>query len=155
MPKIDIAALPLVPGPPYPPPYHRDCAGRAWKRLGEAGGLTQFGVNLVTLPPGVWSSQRHWHAVEDEFIYVVSGTLTLVEDEGETVLGPGDAAAFKGGARNGHTLRNLSDSDARFLVVGSRSDEDWGEYSDIDLKFGKGRYSGSRALTRKDGSPAG
>jgi len=153
MPKIDVSELPLMSGSGYPPPYDEPCKARHWKILGVAGGLTQFGVNLVTLPPGVWSSQRHWHAVEDEFAYVLAGEVVLVEDEGETVLRAGDAAAWKGGVRNGHVLQNRSNADATLLVVGSRSDEDWGEYSDFDMKFHAGRYSGPNVKTKKDGSP--
>ncbi|MDX2232944.1 MAG: cupin domain-containing protein [Hyphomonadaceae bacterium] len=153
MPKIDIPSAPSGQGSGYPPPHDEPCRERAWKKLGVAAGLTQFGVNLVTLKPGVWSSQRHWHAVEDEFVYVLSGEVTLVEDAGETILRAGDAAAWKGGVRDGHCLKNLSTADATLLVVGGRSDDDWGEYSDIDLAFPKGRYSGSNAKTTKDGKP--
>lgn len=153
MPKIDIAAVPSCAGSGYPPPYDEPCKERVWKKLGDAAGLTQFGVNLVTLKPGVWSSQRHWHAVEDEFVYVLAGEVVLVEDGGETVLRAGDAAGWKGGVRNGHCMKNLSDADATLLVVGGRSDEDWGEYSDFDMKFHTGRYSGPNVKTNKDGSP--
>ena len=123
-------------------------------RLGVAAGLTQFGVNRIKLPPGAWSSQRHWHAKEDEFIYVIDGEVTLVDDDGSVVLRQGDAAGFQAGVRVGHHLVNRSDRDAMFLVVGSRDDDDSGEYSDIDLKFGPGRYSGTGGgYTRKDGTP--
>jgi uncharacterized cupin superfamily protein len=153
MPKIDLRDVPVAKGTRYPPPHDEPCKEREWQALGVAGGLTQFGVNLVTLKPGVWSSQRHWHAEEDEFVYVLSGALTLVEDEGETLLHAGDAAAWKAGVKNGHTLKNLSDTEATFLVVGTRSNEDWGEYSDIDMRFKPGRYSGGVGYTRKDGTP--
>jgi uncharacterized cupin superfamily protein len=152
MPKIDVASLLETKGSRYPAPYDEPCRERAVKRLGDAAGLTQFGVNLLRLPPGAWASQRHWHAVEDEFVYVLSGEPTLVTDEGETVMCAGECAAFPAGVRNGHTFRNLSNADVVMLVVGSRSEEDWGEYSDIDMMFGKGRYSGSGRFTRKDGS---
>ena len=152
MPKVDIAALPTQSGTRYPPPHDAPCRERQWKALGAAGGLTQFGVNLVTLKPGVWSSQRHWHSHDDEFVYVLSGALILVDDAGRHPMGPGDAAAFKAGDRNGHHLINESDADATFLVVGGRSDEDHGEYSDIDMAFLPNRYAGSKGYTKKDGS---
>lgn len=154
MAKIDISAAPEVSGSRYPAPYDEPCRGRRSKRLGDAAGLTQFGVNLLTLAPGVWSSQRHWHSHEDEFAYVISGEVTLVMDEGEEVLRTGDCVGWKAGVRNGHVLQNRSTSDAVILIVGSRSDEDWGEYSDIDMKFHPGRYSGKGGgFTKKDGTP--
>ena len=140
--KIDIEAAPSGAGTRYPEPYSAPCKGRSWRKLGDAAGLTQFGVNLVTLAPGVWSSQRHWHSHEDEFVWMLEGELVLVTDAGEETMRPGDCVGFKAGVRDGHCLQNRSSSDARFLVVGSRSEEDWGEYSDIDMKFlpGRGGY---------------
>lgn len=157
MPKIDKYAAPVVRGSSYPEPFDAPCKGRSAVRVGAAAGLTQFGVNLVTLAPGAWSSQRHWHAKEDEFVYVLTGELVLVEDEGETILRPGDCAGWKAGVRNGHHLINRGDADATFLVVGSRDDTDWGEYSDIDMRFdsrppaGEGKPLGR--YSRKDGTP--
>jgi uncharacterized cupin superfamily protein len=124
------------------------CRDRAWLKLGDAAGLTQFGVNLVTLPPGAWSSQRHWHSHEDEFVYVLSGALVLVTDAGEELLGPGDSAGFRAGVQDGHHLQNRSAADATFLVVGSRHPEDGGEYPDLDLVF----LSGRRGYAHKDGT---
>ena len=129
------------------------CRQRTWKRLGEAAGLTQFGVNLVTLPPGSWSSQRHWHSHEDEFVYVVTGELMLVTNAGEELLRAGDSAGFKAALPDGHHLQNRSGAPATFLVVGSRNDEDHGEYPDIDLIATSGRYSGKGTFCRKDGTP--
>ena len=83
--KIDIAALKPVVGTLYPPPFDEPCRLRERTRLGDAAGLTQYGVNLMRLPPGAWSSQRHWHAKEDEFIYVLSGEVVLATDAGEEV----------------------------------------------------------------------
>ena len=108
MPKIDLAAVPKRKGSGYPPPFDEPCAERVRQRLGDAGGLADFGVNLMRLPPGNWSSQRHWHSHEDEFVYVLEGELTLVEDGGETVLRAGDCAAFPKGSGNGHHLINKS-----------------------------------------------
>lgn len=153
MSKLDPSAITPKTGTRYPAPHDGPCRERQWLALGEAGGLTQFGVNLVTLKPGVWSSQRHWHAVEDELIYVLSGELVLVDDFGRQVLCPGDVAAYKGGDTNGHHLRNESGANATFLVVGGRSDLDHGAYSDIDMVFLPGRYSGGGGYQRKDGTP--
>jgi uncharacterized cupin superfamily protein len=153
MKKIDLANVPEMKGSGYPSPYDVPCKERRWKPLGLAAGLTQFGVNLYVLPPGAWSSQRHWHAVEDEFAYVISGEVTLVMDGVEEVMRAGDAIGWKGGVRDGHVLKNLSTENAVLLVVGGRSDEDWGEYSDFDMRFNKGRYSGPNIKTRKDETP--
>jgi uncharacterized cupin superfamily protein len=152
MPKIDQVSAPRLQGSRYPPPHHEPCIEREALRLGDAVGLSQFGVNLVTLPPGCWASQRHWHAKEDEFVWMLEGELVLIEDGGETLLRAGDCAGWKGGVKNGHHLVNRSDAAARFLVVGSRDDEDHGEYPDIDMKFLAGRYSGGGGFSRKDGT---
>jgi uncharacterized cupin superfamily protein len=155
MPKIDIALAPTVVGSGYPKPFDEPCRLRAVTRVGMAAGLTQFGVVLLKLPPGAWSSQRHWHMNEDEFAYVLSGSVVLIEDEGETVLAPGDCVGWKAGVRNGHHLVNRGETDAHLLVVGTRDDDDWGEYPDIDMRFGTGRYErppGS-VFTHKDGTP--
>jgi uncharacterized cupin superfamily protein len=153
MPKIDKAAIPRGSGSRYPAPFDVPCRQRSWQRLGEAAGLTQFGVVQLQLPPGAWSSQRHWHSHEDEFAYVLSGEVVLVTDDGEQTLHAGDCAGFKAGVRNGHCLQNRSPRDAELLIVGSRNDEDHGEYPDIDLAFTAGRYTGRGAFTHKDGSP--
>ena len=154
MPKIDVGLVPENTGSRYPSPFDAPCRARLWRRLGDAAGLTQFGVNLVVLKPGTWSSQRHWHSHEDEFVYLLEGELVLVTDQGEEVLRAGDCAGFKAGDRNGHCLQNRSANDASMLVVGSRNDADHGEYPDIDLAFGPGRYSGnSFGYFHKDGTP--
>lgn len=153
VPKIDSTVAPKGAGSRYPAPFDEPCRGRSWVRLGDAAGLTQFGVNLVRLAPGAWSSQRHWHSHEDEFIYVLGGEVVLVTDAGEEVLRSGDSAGFRAGDRNGHCLQNRSNADVEFLVVGARHDADHGEYPDIDLKFSAGRYSGQGAYLHKDGTP--
>ena len=158
MPKIDLDKAPSFKGSMYPQPYDEPCRGRAGVRLGIAAGLTQFGVNLVTLEPGAWASQRHWHEKEDELVYVLSGELALVEDDGEVTLRSGDCAAWKAGVRNGHHLINRSSSEqATFLVSGTRDDADWGEYPDIDLKFNPARYDRTAGAgggySHKDGTP--
>ena len=151
MPKIDIAAVPVRKGSGYPPPFDAPCAERVRKRLGDAGGLTDFGVNLMTLPPGGWSSQRHWHSHEDELVYVLEGELTLIEDDGETILKAGDCATFPKGTGNGHHMINRSGTTAVYLEVGSRNRDDLTTCSDIDLMSANadGRF------VRKDGSGYG
>ena len=151
MPKIDIAAVPVRKGSGYPPPFDAPCAERVRKRLGDAGGLTDFGVNLMTLPPGGWSSQRHWHSHEDELVYVLEGELTLVEDDGETILKAGDCATFPKATGNGHHMINRSGAIAVYLEVGSRNPDDLTTCSDIDLMSANadGRF------VRKDGSGYG
>jgi uncharacterized cupin superfamily protein len=152
MAKIDRLNAPTGAGSRYPAPYDQPCKQRHWQRLGDAAGLTQFGVNLLTLKPGVWSSQRHWHSHEDEFVYVVAGEVVLITDAGEELLRVGDCAGFKAGNPDGHHLQNRSSQDAQLLVVGSRHAEDHGEYSDLDMVFTAGRYTGSGAFRRRDGS---
>jgi uncharacterized cupin superfamily protein len=149
MPRIDISAVPERRGSSYPAPFHLIAGERVRQSLGDAGGLTDFGVNLLRLPPGAASSQRHWHSDEDEFAYVVSGEVVMVTDEGETVLRAGDCAAFPKGVANGHQMLNRSGQPAFILEVGSRSAEDVCTYSDIDMKIDArdDRY------TRKDGTP--
>lgn len=146
--KIDIAALEANLGTTYPPPHDEPCLSRERQRLGDAAGLTQFGVNLLRLPPGAWSSQRHWQTKQDEFIYVLSGEVTLVTDAGDEVLRAGDAAGFKAGDPDGHCLQNRSAADALVLEVGTRIAGDMAYYSDIDMvAAGGGKY------THRDGTP--
>ena len=147
MPKIDIAQAFERKGSSYPPPFDQPCAERLRKRLGDAAGLTDFGVNLLTLPPGVWSSQRHWHSAEDEFVFVVSGEVVLMTDAGETVMRAGDCAGFPKGHADGHKLVNRSDQPAICLEVGTRTENDVTTYSDIDLVLGP------TGLLHKDGTP--
>jgi uncharacterized cupin superfamily protein len=149
MPKINIAAVPKIQGVGYPPPFDAPCADRIRQRLGNAGGLTDFGVNLMRLPPGNWSSQRHWHSHEDEFVYILEGELILVEDNGETLLRAGDCAAFCKGSGNGHHMINRSGATAVYLEVGSRALADLTTCSDIDMMSAN---AGGR-FVHKDGSP--
>jgi len=149
MPKIDVAAVPAHKGVGYPPPFAALSAQRLRQRLGDAGGLVDFGVNLTQLPPGDWSSQRHWHSHEDEFVFVLAGEVVLIEDGGETLLRAGDCAAFQKGTGNGHHLVNRSDTAAVYLEVGSRWDADVTVCSEVDMMStnADGRF------TRKDGVP--
>ena len=151
MPKVDIAAAPERKGSGYPAPFDAPCADRIRQRLGNAGGLVDFGVNLMHLPPGAWSSQRHWHSHEDEFVYVLEGELVLVDDAGESVLHAGDCAAFPKNSRNGHHMINRSGRTAVYLEVGSRSAADLITCSDVDLMSpaADGRF------LHKDGTPYG
>jgi len=151
MPKIDIAALAIDNTTNYPEPHRQAVAGRFRKRLGNAVGLNQFGVNLTTLKPGAWSSQRHWHEAEDELVYMLEGEVVLCEDEGETLLRPGDAAGWKANSPNGHCLINRSTRDAVFLEIGTRAPQERAFYSDIDMYVERGT-SGARYL-HKSGEP--
>ena len=149
--KIDVTSLSPVIGTLYPPPFDEPCLTRERIKLGDAAHLTQFGVNVLRLPPGAWSSQRHWHTESDEFIYVLSGEITLVSDAGAETLRPGDAAGFKAGDPDGHCLQNRSDADATILEIGSRVAADAAHYADIDMHSPPG---GKPAVyTRKDGKP--
>jgi len=148
MPKIDIEAQEVRSGSNYPEPFRDICLGATWRKLGDAVGLTDFGVNLSRLPPGKWSSQRHWHTHEDEFVIVLEGEVVLVENDGETILRAGDCAGWKAGVQNGHCLQNRSGADAVYLEIGSRKpDEDECDYPDIDMITGPGGY------LHRDGTP--
>jgi uncharacterized cupin superfamily protein len=151
MPKLDLSAVEEVCATGYPPPFDQLVKGRFRKRLGDAGGLTQFGVNLCRLEPGSASAQRHWHTKEDELVYILEGEVVLIEDEGETVLRAGDAATFKAGVANGHHLLNRSKRDALLLEIGTRDPNDRGTYPDIDLTFVA--EDGLDRFLHKDGTP--
>jgi uncharacterized cupin superfamily protein len=149
MPKVDIGSVPSIRGCPYPKPFDEPCADRVRQRLGNAGGLSDFGVNLMHLPPGGWSSQRHWHTHEDELVYILSGALVLIEDGGETPLVAGECAAFPKNTGNGHHMINRSSEVAVYLEVGSRNMRDLTTCSDIDMMSANadGRF------VHKDGRP--
>lgn len=148
MPKLDLDAIPQTNATGYPAPFDEPVAGRLYRRLAPPSGLTRMGASHVTLEPGAWSSQRHWHAEEDELLVMLSGEAVLVEDNGETVIRPGDICAWPAGARNGHHLQNRSNEPCVFVAVGAGDrDKDHGEYPDIDMRFGPEGYS------RKDGTP--
>ena len=153
MPKLDVDAIAQTNRTGYPAPYDQAVAGRWYRRLAPAAGLTEIGASHVVLKPGAWSSQRHWHAAKDELLVMLAGEAVLVEDAdgengGETVLRPGDVVAWAKGVKNGHHLQNRSDRDCCFVVVsGGDRDRDHGEYPDIDLKFTAEGY------VHKDGTP--
>jgi len=150
MSKLDLSKVPVKTGSIYPEPYANLMAGRSSLRLGDAGGLTQFGVNIVILAPGAKSSLRHWHLHEDEFVMVLQGECTLIQDAGETVMQVGDCAAFPAGTPDGHCLVNTTDAEARFLVVGTKAAHEVATYSDADLMV---TVDDKHAVfTHKDGS---
>jgi uncharacterized cupin superfamily protein len=146
--KLDVAAAPQHTGSNYPSPYDAACRARIRHALGDAAGLTDFGVNLQRLAAGGWSSQRHWHTAEDEFVYVLKGEVVLVTEQGEEILRAGDCAGFKAGVADGHHLQNRTDQEVLILEIGSRRpDRDLVEYPDIDL-----RWSAATGDTHKDGT---
>ena len=149
--RINAGGLAPVIGTLYPTPFDQPCRARERRKLGDAAGLTQFGVNLLKLAPGSWSSQRHWHTKSDEFVYVLSGEVVLVTDGLEEVLRSGDAAGFKAGDTNGHCLQNRSSDEALVLEIGTRIPGNRAYYSDIDMVAPAG---GEPAIyTRRDGTP--
>lgn len=148
MPKIDVTSVFERKGSSYPAPFNEMAKDRVKQGLGDAGGLGDFGVNLTRLPPGAWSSQRHWHLAEDEFVYVLSGELVLVTEKGEETLRAGDCAAFPKNRPDGHHLINRSELTAVYLEVGTRSTGDICTYPDIDMHLDR-----ARGFTHKDGTP--
>ena len=150
-PALDPATIPTRVGSSYPAPFDEPCATRERRALGDAVGLSQFGVNLLTLPPGAWSSQRHWHENEDEFVYVLEGEVVLITDAGEQRLAAGMAAGFPAGRRDGHHLVNRSDRPVRVLEVGTRATQDFGDYPDIDMTVEV--RDGSYRFLHKNGEP--
>ena len=151
LPALDPASLEPRKGSGYPEPFDQIATTRSKKGLGDALGLKNFGVNLTTLPPGMASAQRHWHATQDEFVYIVEGELTLITDAGEQVLTPGMVAGFPAGVADGHHLVNKSAHDAVFLEVGDRTAGDVGSYPDIDLEARD--KDGRWHFFHKDGTP--
>lgn len=151
MPKLDLSKLVARMGAGYPAPFGEPVQGRASLNLGDAGGLTQFGVKIWTLEPGAWSSQRHWHENEDEFVLMLDGELVMVEEDGEHVMRAGDCATYKAGVANGHHFINRSAKPARFLIVGTRSEVERAHYPDIDLVYA--HDENGYGFTRKDGTP--
>lgn len=147
MPKLDLDAIPRTNATGYPAPYDREVQGRWYRRLAPPAGLTLMGASHVTLEPGAWSSQRHWHAGQDELLVMLEGEAVLIEDHGETVVRPGDVLAWPAGVANGHHLQNRSDAACVFVAVSAGGRKaDSGEYSDIDMVFDAEGYA------RKDGS---
>ncbi|MCP5083126.1 MAG: cupin domain-containing protein [Alphaproteobacteria bacterium] len=148
---VHVDSLQVTKGSGYPAPFDEPCKERARRVLGDLFDLTDFGVNIVQLAPGAWSSQRHWHSHEDEFVYILSGTPTLITDEGEQELSAGMCAGFKAGNGNGHQLVNKSQGPATYIEMGSRKADDDGHYPDIDLEILKRAKGG--VFTQKNGTP--
>jgi len=149
MKRIDKSTAPERVGTGYPAPFDVPCRDRRRLRLGEAAGLTQFGVNQLRLPPGVWSSQRHWHTHDDEFVMVLEGEVVLVTEAGEEILRAGDCAGFRAGDADGHHFQNRSDRDAVLLEIGTaHPDDDVCEYPDIDMVSDP-----AVGYRRRDGTP--
>jgi len=151
MPKIDLSKIPVDTSTLYPQQFQPVVDGRHKQKLGNSVGLTQFGVNLTRLKPGAASALRHWHHHEDEFIYMLEGELVLVENGGETVLRPGDAAGFKAGVDDGHCLINRSTEDALYLEVGTRAASERVDYPDVDCVLE--RHGANAIYKRRSGEP--
>jgi uncharacterized cupin superfamily protein len=149
MKKIDLSKVPLHTGGTYPTPFDVPCTDQQSQRLARHAGLTVFGVNLTVIGPGAWSSQRHWHSHEDEFVWVLEGELTLVTDAGEEILRAGDCAAFKRGDPDGHHLINKSSQPAKVLEIGNADSGDRCVYPDIDMIA----EPGSAGYIHRDGTP--
>ena len=147
MPRIDLDSIPATNSTGYPAPFSSAVAGRWYRRLAPATGLTDFGASHVRLEPGAWSSQRHWHEAEDEMVIMLSGEAVLVDDAGETPLRAGDVAVFRKNDGNGHCLRNSGDADCTFVAIG-RPPTSTCHYPDIDLRF-----PGTGGYTHTDGTP--
>ncbi|WP_172296628.1 cupin domain-containing protein [Pseudoruegeria sp. HB172150] len=150
---LHLADIPAEPKRlPWPAPFNTGIGPGTHRNLGDPGGLTQFGVHLETLAPGARSTHRHWHAQQDEMIYLLDGELTVTEDDGDHIIRPGDAACWPAGAPNGHAMRNHTGAPATYLVIGARRDGESVTYSDIDLKLVRPE-GGTARFTRADGSP--
>ena len=132
MPKVDLTVIAPSNATGYPDPHHKAVQGRWWKRIAPAAGLTEMGASHVTLDPGAWSSQRHWHDDEDELVVMLSGRAVLIENDGEQELGPGEVAAWPKGSRNGHHLINRAREPCTFVAI-SAGPHGTGSYSDIDM----------------------
>jgi len=147
-------------GSAYPEPFRSRVMSRVKQKLGDALGLTQFGVNLVTLEPGAMSALRHWHTREDEFVYVLSGELVLVTDGGEQILRAGDCAGYPAGKADAHHMFNRSKAPAQYLEVGSRFEDDYAFYPEDDLRWvhervprADGTSEAREIPVHKDGKP--
>jgi len=153
MPKINPHDVEVTTGTSYPAHLDERCKTRISCRLSDAGGLTQFGVHHITLPPGCWASQRHHHSAEDEFVYILSGAPTLIDKTGETLLKPGDSCAHPAGDGNGHHLINRTNEEVTFLIMGTRNPEqDHVHYPDVDLDL-PANGTVTRKTFHKDGTP--
>ena len=151
MPKINLSTVPVRRRQGYPEDFRAETAGYEGQRVGDAAGLTQFGVNRVVLPPQARTALRHWHENEDEFVIVMSGEVVLREEDGETVLRAGDCAGFKAGVENGHAFENRTDEPVVLFEIGTRSPDETGHYPDVDLRYEK--RDGVVTFVHRDGTP--
>jgi uncharacterized cupin superfamily protein len=151
MPKIDLSAVPVFDRLVYPAGLRAETAGYQQQRVGDAGGLDQFGVNRVVLPPRSRTALRHWHEQQDEFVIVITGEVVLRKEEGETILRDGDCAGFKSGVANGHAFENRSDGPVILFEIGTRTEDETVHYPDVDLCYEK--RGTSRTFLHKDGTP--
>lgn len=149
MPKIDLSNAKIITGTAYPNEFSFECQERIRRKIGNLGGISDFGVNITMLPPNCWSSQRHWHTHEDEMIYIIEGEAVLVENDLETSLKAGDFAAFPKNSKNGHHLINKSDRPVIYIEIGSRNMNDVTYCSDIDMKSA----NSDGIFTKNDGTP--
>ncbi len=148
MPKLDVDAIPQTNATGYPAPFDAAVSGRWYRRLAPAAGMTLMGASHVTLAPGAFSSQRHWHRGQDELVVMLAGEAVLIDDHGEIPVTAGDVLAFPAGEPNGHHLHNRSTAPCIFVAISAGPREaDSGEYPDIDMVFGPEGYA------RKDGTP--
>ena len=144
---MKLGSKPTHTGTGYPSPFDVPVRERRHWRLADLAGLKHFGVNVLELPPGVWSSQRHWHTEEEEFVWILEGEVVLVMNEGEHILRAGEYAAFPAGEPNGHHLQNRTQSIVRVLEIGTKRDgRDTATYPDIDLLLNE-----QNEFTHKDG----
>jgi uncharacterized cupin superfamily protein len=145
LPKLDLDTIPQTNATGYPAPFDEAVQGRWYRRLAPAAGLSEMGISHVTLKPGAWSSQRHWHDSEDEFVVILSGEAVLIDDSGEVTMRAGDCAAFPKSDANGHHLQNRGSVDCVFIAM-SAGPRGSGDYPDIDMRFTPEGYF------RKDGT---
>lgn len=148
MPKVDLQTIEQTNRTGYPSPHDAAVAGRFYRRIGEFGGFVDFGASHVVLKPGAASSQRHWHQDEDEMVVMVAGEAVLIEDDGRTLMHPGDIAIFPKGAANGHHFVNESAEDCVFVAIG-RENAGQCYYPDVDMHLD----GPTKQYRRKDGSP--
>ena len=145
MPKLNLETIAQTNATGYPPEYADKVQGRWYRRLAPTGGISDFGASHVTLKPGAWSSQRHWHVGEDEMVIMLAGEAVLVDDNGEVLMRAGDVAAFPKNDGNAHALINRSDTDCIFVAIGRPSETDC-HYPDINMHLTHGA-----GFKRKDG----
>jgi len=150
MPKIDLSTVPVRRRQGYPQAFRPETAGYEGQKVGDAAGLTQFGVNRVVLPPQARTALRHWHEQEDEFVIVMSGEVVLREEGGETVLRAGDCAGFRAGVENGHAFENRTDEPVVLFEIGTRSPDETAHYPDVDLRDEK--RDGVVTFVHRDGT---